>query len=283
MDDEIKRLRTLFDKTIKQISTPLGTELTAAGHALTTALILAETASASLESALQSAKEQAQNQLTPDNESALQRTIIFEWLDAQWRRHNLAALQAVHAVLPKHRQVPHKARGNAKQVAEAIGHGIETAPNKRAEPAARERLNTAWHAIDTHSTGERAALIDIARRAQTEIKERVRRSNAERETLAMTTALAGLVGLDTDGDAAALFRQARRATNTEWARLPERVRKDACTMCEEGPAILSTEQLLDDGWTHTDDDWCPPENENDRQPTTRTRAQAPAKRRRWQV
>ena len=164
MDDEVKRLRTLFDKTIRQISTPLGSELTAAGHALTTALILAGTASASLESALQSAQKQAQRQLTPDDESALQRTIIFEWLDAQWRRHNLDALQTVHAVLPKRRQVPHKAQGNAKQVAEAIGHSIETAPSKRAERAARKRLNTAWHAIDTHSTGERAALIDIARR-----------------------------------------------------------------------------------------------------------------------
>ena len=241
----------------------MGTELTAAGHALTTALTLAENASANLEGALQSAYKQAQRRLTPDDESALQRTIIFGWLDAQLRRHNLGALQAIHTVLPKRQQVPHKARGSAKQLAEAIGGAIETAPSKRAEPAARKRLDTAWHAISAHSTGDRIALIGIAKRAQAEIKERLRKSNAKRETLAMIAALAGLAGLDSDDDASTLFRRARKATNTEWARLPEKVRKDTCNMFEEAQAIFSAEQLLDDGWIHTDNDWYPPSNEND--------------------
>lgn len=260
MDDDVKHLRTLFDKTIKQISTPLGSELTAAGHALTTALTLADSDCANLEDALQSAHSQAQRGLTPDDESALQRTIIFEWLDAQLRRHNLEALQTIHAVLPQGQQLGRKARGNAKELAESIGHAIETAPNKRAEPAARKRLDTAWRAIGAHSRGQRTALIDITRRAQAETRTRVRKLNAKRETLAMSVALAGLAGLDINIDASTLFQRARKATNTEWETLPDSVRRNACNIGEEAQAIFCAEQLLDDGWIHTDNDWSPPVN-----------------------
>ena len=257
MDRTVKRLRKRLETTLARLCTPIGAELTNAGEALTTALIGARTGEANLETALCCARREAGGELARDDETALKRTIVFEWLDAQRRRANADALATIHAALPPRHRSLGNAQAGATQSAEAIGHAVETAQSNRAEPGARKRLDTVWRAISAHSTGRRGALIDLARRAQAEIREHVRRTNAERETVALSVALAGLAGLD-DNDAASLFRRACNATHIDWQELPDAVRRSACNLGEEAKALLSAGQLLDDGWIRTDDVWSPP-------------------------